>query len=197
MRAQLDPLKCLVEQNLDSPVLSAEFICARSGWSRATVYRLFKAEGGLARYIRRCHLQRAYQELLSGRPHRRLIDLAVAHQFASEATFSRAFRRAFGVPPGRARELAAGARGAGVTRAGAAVPPGAADATGGAVAASRRRRVVGISSGYGSPPPYGNPTAIRARSRTGAVSGKSMYATCPMAVTPTRYQAGAIALPVR
>ncbi len=110
-RASLDALKRLVERHLDSPALSVEFICERSGWSRATVYRLFEAEGGLARYIRKRHLLRAYRELLSGQqPHRRIIDLAVAHQFSSEATFNRAFRRAFGIPPGKVRYLAVSSR---------------------------------------------------------------------------------------
>ena len=108
-RTALDSLKRLVEQNLDSPGLSTEFVCARSGWSRATVYRLFEAEGGLARYIRRRHLLRAFRELTCGRaPHLRMVDLALAHQFASEATFNRAFRRAFGIPPGKVRDLAEG-----------------------------------------------------------------------------------------
>lgn len=106
--ATLESLKRLVEQHLRSPALSAGFICARSGWSRATVYRLFEAEGGLARYIRKRHLLRAVRELTSGQPpHPRILDLALAHQFASEATFNRAFRRAFGIPPGRMRDLAA------------------------------------------------------------------------------------------
>ncbi|MGH8317054.1 MAG: helix-turn-helix transcriptional regulator [Steroidobacteraceae bacterium] len=110
-RAALDSLKRLVERYLDSPALSAEFVCARSGWSRATVYRLFEPEGGLVRYIRKQRLQHALRELVTGQPpHRRIVDLALAHQFASEATFSRAFRRAFGIPPGQARDLAASSR---------------------------------------------------------------------------------------
>jgi AraC-like DNA-binding protein len=109
--AALESLKGLVEQHLDSPTLSAEFVCARSGWSRATVYRLFEAEGGLARYIRKRHLLCAFRELTSEQPpHLRIVDLALAHQFASEASFNRAFRRAFGIPPGKARDLATGSR---------------------------------------------------------------------------------------
>lgn len=112
-RTELESLKRLVERYLDSPELSAEFVCARSGWSRATVYRLFEPEGGLARYIRQRHLLRAFRELMSARqPRRRIVDLAVAHQFSSEATFNRAFRRAFGIPPGKVRDLAASSRGA-------------------------------------------------------------------------------------
>ncbi|MGA7540080.1 MAG: helix-turn-helix domain-containing protein [Steroidobacteraceae bacterium] len=115
--AALESLKRLVEQHLDSPALSAEFICARSGWSRATVYRLFEAERGLARYIRRRHLLRAFRELTSGQStHLRIVDLALAHQFASEASFNRAFRRAFGVPPGKARHLARSSRGVALQR---------------------------------------------------------------------------------
>lgn len=107
-RAALESLKRLVQQHLNSPTLSAEFVCARSGWSRATVYRLFEVEGGLARYIRKRHLLDALRELTTGQPSRlRILDLALAHQFASEASFNRAFRRAFGIPPGKVRDLAA------------------------------------------------------------------------------------------
>jgi AraC-like DNA-binding protein len=110
-RAALDSLKRLVERHLDSPALSAEFVCARSGWSRATVYRLFEAEGGLTRYIRKRRLLRALRELMSGQqPYRRIVDLAIEHQFSSEATFNRAFRRAFGIPPGKVRDLATKSR---------------------------------------------------------------------------------------
>jgi len=112
-RAELDSMKRLVERHLDSPQLSVDFICARSGWSRATVYRLFETEGGLARYIRRRHLLTALRELLSGQhAHRRILDLAVSHQFSSEAAFNRAFRRTFGLPPGKVRDLAARSRSA-------------------------------------------------------------------------------------
>jgi AraC-like DNA-binding protein len=112
-RAALDSLKRLIERHLDSPQLSVDFICARSGWSRATVYRLFESEGGLAHYIRQRHLLTALRELVSGQqPHRRILDLALSHQFSSEAAFNRAFRRAFGVPPGKIRDLAARSRAA-------------------------------------------------------------------------------------
>lgn len=106
-RAALDSLKRIIERHIDSPDLCVDLICARSGWSRATVYRLFRAEGGLARYIRERRLHWAFQELMAaGPPRRRILDLAVDCQFASEATFCRAFHRLFGVPPGEARALA-------------------------------------------------------------------------------------------
>jgi AraC-like DNA-binding protein len=110
-QAALDSLKRFIESHLPSPALCADLICARSGWSRATVYRLFEAEGGLARYIRQRQLHRAFRELMRGlRPGRRILDLALDCQFASEATFCRAFRRMFGIPPGEVRELATPSR---------------------------------------------------------------------------------------
>jgi AraC-like DNA-binding protein len=110
-RAALDALKRLIEEHIGSPDLDADLICARSGWSRATVYRLFQTEGGLARYIRHRRLHWAFRQLMSGgSPRRRIVDLAVDCQFASEATFSRAFHRLFGMPPGEVRALAERAR---------------------------------------------------------------------------------------
>jgi AraC-like DNA-binding protein len=101
----LASLKGYVERHLTSPDLCAATICTQSGWSRATVYRLFKGEGGLLSYVQRRRLQRAFQELAAFGEHRRILDIALECQFASEATFNRAFRRTFGLPPGAARSL--------------------------------------------------------------------------------------------
>ncbi len=110
-RAALDSLERFIERHIDSPALSVDLICARSGWSRATVYRLFHAEGGLARYIRQRRLHRAFRELMAGNPpRRRVLDLAVDCQFGSEASFSRAFHRLFGISPGEVRALATRSR---------------------------------------------------------------------------------------
>lgn len=110
-RSAADSLERLIERRLDSPALSVELLCAHCGCSRATVYRLLEAEGGPIRYIRQRRLQRAFQELISGRvPHGRIFALALRHRFASEATFNRAFRRTFGIPPGEVREIAASSR---------------------------------------------------------------------------------------
>jgi AraC-like DNA-binding protein len=104
--AALTSLQRYVEEHLDSSGLSADTICKHSGWSRATVYRLFESEGGLVAYVQQQRLQRALMELIFGRSRRRVLDIALQSQFSSEATFNRAFRRTFGIPPGEARTLA-------------------------------------------------------------------------------------------
>ncbi|MGA7540082.1 MAG: AraC family transcriptional regulator [Steroidobacteraceae bacterium] len=112
-RRSVDSLERLIERRLDSPALSLELLCSHCGCSRATLYRLLEAEGGPIRYIRQRRMQRAFQELISGRVSQgRMIELALRHRFASEATFNRAFRRTFGIPPGEVRAIAMRSRGA-------------------------------------------------------------------------------------
>lgn len=110
-RSAADSLKRLIERRLSSPALSVELLCAHSGCSRATVYRLFETEGGPMRYIWQRRLERAFRELMTDRySGRRIAELALADQFASDASFHRAFRRAFGIPPGEVRAIAARSR---------------------------------------------------------------------------------------
>jgi AraC-like DNA-binding protein len=95
-----------IDKHLDSSRLSADALARRFGWSRATLYRLFEPDGGLMKYIQRRRLQRAYAALVSPvHAHRRVLDIALDSHFASDATFNRAFRRTYGVPPGELREL--------------------------------------------------------------------------------------------
>ena len=105
--AVLASIKRHLDSNLDArDGLSIDAICRRFACSRATLYRLFEADGGPVNYVRERRLQHAFIELISPGHRRRIIDIAMHSQFASEATFNRAFRRMFGIPPGAARELA-------------------------------------------------------------------------------------------
>lgn len=99
-------IKRHVAENLETP-LTTQDLCQRFEISRASLYRLFEAEGGLAHYMQEQRLNRALT-LLVGPASRgkRLIDLAVDLQFSSDSTFVRAFRRQFGVTPGEVRKLA-------------------------------------------------------------------------------------------
>lgn len=100
-------IKRHIAQNLETDALSVEELCRHFQISRATLYRLFEADGGLAHYVREQRLNLAFRGLLSpATQDDRLIDLAVDMRFSSDSTFIRAFRRKFGVTPGELREMA-------------------------------------------------------------------------------------------
>lgn len=103
----LSVIKRHIEANLSSPSLSADQLCRRFRISRASLYRLFEAEDGLARFIQAQRLNRALRQLVSPEwQGKDLIDLAADLQFSSASTFIRAFRRRFDVTPGEIRERA-------------------------------------------------------------------------------------------
>ncbi|MHC2089024.1 helix-turn-helix transcriptional regulator [Methylobacterium sp. CM6244] len=87
-----------------SESLGIDTLITQFGLSRATLYRLFEHEGGVASYIRERRLLRAMKLLgaAGGRP--RISSVAYATGFSDEKTFSRAFRRRFGFLPSEALE---------------------------------------------------------------------------------------------
>lgn len=87
-----------VEAHLHDPDLSAERILASLHVSRASVYRLFEHEGGLATYIASRRLRMAADELVRF-PHLEVQDIAAGLGFNSASSFNRAFRRAFDIAP--------------------------------------------------------------------------------------------------
>jgi AraC-like DNA-binding protein len=106
-------MKRYIEENLDSADLSPEELARKFHLSRANLYRLFEPYGGVAIYIRDQRLQRAFIELVdSEASHRRVADIAYTWGFASEAAFSRAFKRAFDMTPREARSAAQASRAA-------------------------------------------------------------------------------------
>lgn len=99
-------IKRRIADNLETDALGVSELCRHFQISRATLYRLFEADGGLAHYVREQRLNLAFQRLLSpAAQDKRLIDLAVGLRFSSDSTFIRAFRRKFGLTPGELREL--------------------------------------------------------------------------------------------
>jgi AraC-like DNA-binding protein len=100
----LERIQRHIAANLASPELLPDVLCARFNLSRTQLYRLFEPLGGVAGYIQGKRLSRAYSELADLKQgHRRIYDIAFDLGFASEAHFSRAFRRAFGVSPSDVR----------------------------------------------------------------------------------------------
>lgn len=99
-------IKRHIEANLETDALATDDLCRRFQISRASLYRLFEVEGGLARYVQEQRLNRALRLLISPvSPGKRVIDLAIDFRFSSDSTFIRAFRRQFGMTPGEIREL--------------------------------------------------------------------------------------------
>ena len=100
-------IKRHIAENLETDLLTATEFCRQFGISRATLYRLFEADGGLAHYIREQRLNLAFQKMISQtEADKRLMNLAISMKFSSDSTFIRAFRRKFGLTPGELRELA-------------------------------------------------------------------------------------------
>lgn len=99
-----------IETYLGSADLTAEGIAKRFGLSRSALYRLFEPLGGVADYVRKRRLARAYADLgrtATAKVRPRISDVGSACGFESSAVFSRAFRREFGFTP-RDMQFAAG-----------------------------------------------------------------------------------------
>jgi AraC-like DNA-binding protein len=80
--------------------LNAAGLARRFGMSRATLYRLFRAEGGIDAYIRARRLERCSAELMLTDPGRgRVREVAERLGFMDAGHFTRAFRQRFGVAP--------------------------------------------------------------------------------------------------
>ncbi len=90
-----------IEDNLDRLDLAAETILPEFGVSRATLYRLFEAEGGVRKYIVDRRLFRAALEILEGGKRRGNVQRAAKRWgFSSAANFNRSVRQIFGGTPG-------------------------------------------------------------------------------------------------
>ena len=100
-------IRRFIDRHLTSPALSVDMIATSFGLSRATLYRLFEPVGGIATYIRKQKLDRAFQEITAAsRSNGRVGPIAYRLGFKNFSAFSRAFRSAYGVSPAEAREKA-------------------------------------------------------------------------------------------
>lgn len=100
-RAAIDRL---IRREIASARLDADRLVALSGLSRATLYRLYEANGGVAARIRQMRLDRVHAALADPSQRDRPInEVAEAWGFHCTASFNRAFRKAFGTTPGAVR----------------------------------------------------------------------------------------------
>lgn len=94
-----------IEANLYEAELSPERIVDALHLPRRTLYRLFEHEGGLGACIRHRRLRRAADDLAQ-HPNMKVTDIAYGLGFKSASDFTRAFRRAYEMPPQDFRALA-------------------------------------------------------------------------------------------
>jgi AraC-like DNA-binding protein len=94
-----------IGERLADPGLTTADLARHFNVSRATLYRLFEPLGGVSDYIRRRRLTGAAIELTGTAGSGKLADLAFRWGFDSEGSFSRAFKRRFGLTPASARML--------------------------------------------------------------------------------------------
>ena len=103
-----------IDQHIASPSLNANALAQRFHVSRRQMYRFFAAEGGVEAYIQARRLRHCLQVLTDPLQSGRGVgEIALGLGFTSEAHFSRAFRRTFGITPSEARAGASLARPAG------------------------------------------------------------------------------------
>lgn len=89
-----------LDEHLADPGLGVARLCAAFGASRATVYRDFAEEGGVARFVTRRRLERAYRDLASLPPSRGRVRQVAEHWgFTCPYHFSRAFHKEFDLWP--------------------------------------------------------------------------------------------------
>ncbi|MGW3349755.1 AraC-like ligand-binding domain-containing protein [Nonomuraea rubra] len=100
-----------IERRLGDPLLSPATIAEAHHISLRQLYKLFQSDsggedGGVAGCIRRRRLERCRRDLLDPALRARPVSaIAARWGFTSPAHFSRAFHAAYGMPPGRFRDL--------------------------------------------------------------------------------------------
>lgn len=102
--ASLVSVRRFIDQNLPSQELNPEMIAGTFGLSRASLYRMFEPLDGVIAYVRKQRLHRAFLDIVTpGLSDRKIETIAHRWGFESAATFTRAFKAAYGVSPVKAR----------------------------------------------------------------------------------------------
>ena len=93
----MERVRQAVRRNLRSPSLGPDKLCREAATSRSQLYRLLESEGGVAHYIQRRRLSESYSMLCDVSKNLPVGKVAEMLCFADSSSFSRAFRREFGM----------------------------------------------------------------------------------------------------
>ena len=104
----MERVRQAVRRNLRSPSLGPDKLCREAATSRSQLYRLLEREGGVAHYIQRRRLSESFSMLCDASNNLSIGKVAEILCFADGASFSRAFRREFGMSPSDVRAGAVG-----------------------------------------------------------------------------------------
>ena len=99
----LEKVRRAVSRNLHSPSLGTGTLCRETAMSRSQLYRVLESEGGVASYIQRRRLAESFSRLCDTSNVLSIGDIAASLCFSDPSSFSRAFRREFGVTPTEVR----------------------------------------------------------------------------------------------
>lgn len=102
----MERVRQVVRRNLRSPSLGPDRLCREAGMSRSQLYRVLEQAGGVANYIKRCRLAESFVLLSDVSNSQAIQEIAEILCFSDASTFSRVFRREFGVSPGDVRSAA-------------------------------------------------------------------------------------------
>lgn len=100
--AQIMLLRGLIRTHLGSATFGPARLCRLAGISRSQLYRLFEVHGGVALCIQRERLAAAHRALTNPADPRSIAEIAESVGLFDPSSFSRMFRRSYGISP---REL--------------------------------------------------------------------------------------------
>ena len=104
----MERVRQAVRRNLRSPSLGPDRLCREAATSRSQLYRLLEGEGGVAHYIQRRRLSESFSMLCDVSNNFPIGKVAEMLCFADGSSFSRAFRREFGMSPSDVRATSLG-----------------------------------------------------------------------------------------
>ncbi|MDL2405889.1 AraC family transcriptional regulator [Rhizobium calliandrae] len=105
-RTIMERARQLIARKLLDADLTVDSLCRDLGLSRARLYRLFEADGGIHAYIRRERLLQTRKALSNQDDRRPICQIAEQWGFIDPSAFTRAFRHEFGISPRDVRSQA-------------------------------------------------------------------------------------------